>query len=613
MSEDQWRRRLHRGLTALVSCALVGSTVASWAAPLPSGLPAVSITARDQPIATFLRDLFSQAGRPVITSPGLTGTVSGQFDGPGDKVFRDVSRAFNLTGYYDGAAFYVYPAGELTSKTFDVGPAGTQKVVRGVSGLGIADAQNFVRPTGSGAVVASGTPRFIDQVGDIARTAGGGGLQSYNPAPAEPRVVPLEFRVFYLRYARAEDTTVYAGGREVRIPGIATIMQSLVLDRRDRPGANSYGVRQVRQSAQRVGGTGLAATPADDTQLPVLGLPPANAVLQQQQLQQQPGYGDQDGGLPPSTSDYVRIEANPTMNAIIVRDAPERMAAYDGLIRALDVEPQLVEIEATIIDINTTKARALGVDFRLGSGGFGALFGNGNATDLQLTPNGFVSRRQNAQDIAPTANGFAISTVIGAQREFLSRISALEQKGAARVVSRPQVMTLSNVEAVFDRTQTFYVRVAGRQNVDLFNVTAGTTLRVNPSVFRDQGQTRIRVLVGIEDGSLSDVTVDSIPIVDRASVNTQALILEGESLLLGGLTADSDTNTENKIPLLGDIPIIGNVFKKQNKRRDRTERLFLITPRLVSLTSRMTAPVPGSAAATAASAAAAISAPLPKP
>ncbi|TRW17368.1 type III secretion system outer membrane ring subunit SctC [Glacieibacterium frigidum] len=573
---------------------------AAVAAPLPSGLPSVTITARDEPIAAFLRNLFNQAGRSVITAPSLTGTVNGSFTGPADKVFRDISRAFNLTGYYDGSAVYIYPSTELTSKSFDVGTGGSSRVIKGVAALGVTDAQNFVRPTGAATVVATGTPRFVEQVADVARAGGApttGGIASLNQAPAEPRTVPLEFRVFYLRYARAEDTIVYAGNREVRVPGIATIMRGLVVDERGRGAATSYGSRQIRSSAQRVGGTGLGSVAPDDTQSSVLGLPPVGSVAAGG------GMGEEGGVVPASTADVVRIEANPYMNAVIIRDAPQRMAAYESLIRAIDVEPQLVEIEATIIDINTTRARELGIDFRFGSGGFGALFGRGDSSDLQLLPNTGISRQQQAQGIAPTARGLAISTVIGAEREFLSRITALETKGAARVVSRPQVMTLSNIEAVFDRTRTFYVRVAGRQNVDLFNVTAGTTLRVNPSVFRDQGQTRIRVLIGIEDGSISSQSVDAIPIVDRASVNTQALILEGESLLLGGLTSDVDSNSEDKIPLLGDIPVVGNLFKKQRRQRDRIERLFLITPRLASLTPRL----PTSATP------AALAAPLPMP
>ena len=152
-------------------------------------------------------------------------------------------------------------------------------------------------------------------------------------------------------------------------------------------------------------------------------------------------------------------------------------------------------------------------------------------------------------------------------------------------MSRPQVMTLSDIEAVFDRTRTFYVRVAGREEVDLFNVTAGIVLRVNPHVFRDHDQTRIRMLINIEDGKLSPQSlVDNIPIVERASVSTQAMVLDGDSLLLGGMTADQDTDDITKVPLLGDIPLLGNLFKTRSKHRAHTERLFLITPRLATLT-----------------------------
>ncbi len=293
----------------------------------------------------------------------------------------------------------------------------------------------------------------------------------------------------------------------------------------------------------------------------------------------------------------MRIEANPYLNAIIVRDVPERMAAYDSLIRALDVEPQVVEVEATIIDINVDRLQRLGINWRFGSGGFGFLFGDGTANDLRLNPVPGSSRRDNTTNIVPqnstsivdtNSQGGTLSTIIGSDREFLGRIQALETKGVARVVTRPQVMTLSNVEAVFDRTRTFYVRVGGIAQVDLFNVTAGTILRVNPHVFRDHDQTRIRMLVNIEDGAISPTSmVENIPVVERSSVATQAMVTNGESLLLGGMTVDADYENLYKVPLLGDIPLLGNLFKVRQKNKQRIERLFLITPRLVPLGSRV--------------------------
>lgn len=560
----------------------------------------ISIVARDQPIAAFLRDLFGKVGRPVVPSAKLTGTVNGVFQGTVEKIYGDIAKAFSLISYYDGAAIYVYAPTELGVQNLPLDRASAERVSRQARAQRLPDRRNMLRVTTDGLVV-SGTPRFIEQVTTMARGEGGladgapaapggaypgagGGRGGYYDAPRGPVSQPIEFRVFYLRYARAEDTLVTAGGRETRVPGLASILQNLVLDQK--PGGSaivpSLGARLVRQTQPRLKGQGLDSVAPDGSQA---GAYAATDVL---------GGGDGMGLAAPLTQDVVRIEPSAYLNAIVVRDVPERMAAYDSLIRALDVEPQIVEIEATIIDINVDKLQRLGINWRFGSGGFGALFGNGSESDTRLFPIPGSSRRNNVSNVTPSGAGGTISTIIGSQREFLGRITALENKGAARIVSRPQIMTLSNVEAVFDRTRTFYVKVAGREEVDLFNVTAGTVMRVNPHVFRDHDQTRIRVLVNIEDGSISpDSMVENIPVVDRASVATQGMVLDGESLLLGGMTIDAETNDETKVPLLGDIPLLGELFKFRNKSRGHTERLFLITPRLVPLASRA---VPAAAA-----------------
>ena len=245
-----------------------------------------------------------------------------------------------------------------------------------------------------------------------------------------------------------------------------------------------------------------------------------------------------------------------------------------ALIKALDVEPQAVEIEATIIDINTDRLRELGINWRYNHGLSSLMFGNGTAADNRL--NGQV-------DPTPSAKGGVISAVIGDRYPFVARITALQSDGAAKVVSSPQVVTLSNVEAVFDNSSTYYVRVAGREDVDLFNVTAGTRLRVTPHVFKDGEEApRIKLLVQIEDGGLTGQSVDNLPIVERSGINTQALISEGESLLIGGMVRDSANAGVDKIPLLGDLPGIGGLFRSQRKGSQRIERMFLITPRLAT-------------------------------
>lgn len=137
------------------------------------------------------------------------------------------------------------------------------------------------------------------------------------------------------------------------------------------------------------------------------------------------------------------------------------------------------------------------------------------------------------------------------------------------------------------------MRVSGRDEVDLFKVSAGTALRVTPHVFQDGDAVRIKLLVQIDDGQiLPQELVDTMPMVERSSLNTQALIVAGESLLIGGMVRETTSEGVTKVPLLGDIPILGHLFKTTTNEADRMERLFLISPRLVPARRPMSATAP---------------------
>lgn len=580
-----------RGMLRL-SCALAlaSATPALHAAEPPFGDRKVNITARDQPAPDFLNQFFAASGLRVAVNGTVSGKINGRFSGMPADIWRQVASAFNLIAYYDGSVVTVYSANDVQSRTMSVAAGRAADLSGAVTRGRLSDGNNRVRITSAESVLATGVPRFLDQVQQIAsalpRTAvrERPPVAAIAPGRAQPLtpggIDPYELRVFYLRYARADDTTLRTGDREVRVPGVATIVARVMGDGLPiGTVGGSYGAQQVRQSVPRLMGKGLdsvapdssRSTPYDNDEEDYLGLPGQEPIVVQAQPAPQAG---------------PRITVDPSLNAVIVRDRPENMPAYEGLVRSLDVAPQIVELEATIIDINVDRLRELGINWRFRSGDWGALFGGdivrrtGNPLTDSLNT-GSVNR------------GLSLSGIIGANNEFIARISALEEKGAAKVVSRPQLVTLSNVEAVFDRTRTFYVRVAGDRQVDLFNVTAGTVLRVNPHVLVDNGQPRIRMVVNVEDGALLDGTVDRIPVVERASVNTQALIAEGESLLLGGLTVNSDMDAETAIPVLGQIPVLGELFKSRSKRRQHVERLFLISPRINRLdTPTMTSPMP---------------------
>ena len=258
----------------------------------------------------------------------------------------------------------------------------------------------------------------------------------------------------------------------------------------------------------------------------------------------------------------VRIIAEPNLNAVVVRDRPGAMPLYESLIAELDKEPVLVEIQVTIVDVDKNKLRDLGVDWRFQSDGTNAQLGGG--------------------DVVGQNGGLILNTVLGNAGRFFARVNALAEEGSAEITSRPQVLTLSNLEAVLANDESFFVRIAGNEEVDLFDVSVGTSLRVLPNVVGDADDPQIRLLVTIEDGAIDPTaSVDGIPVVERSSLNTQAIIYDGESLLLGGLVKDATSVVKTKVPLLGSVPGVGRLFQRTRSVAGRTERLFLISPRLV--------------------------------
>ncbi|MGM9482123.1 type III secretion system outer membrane ring subunit SctC [Roseateles sp. NT4] len=565
---------------AAAATLLLAQALPLAAAPLPEGLRAVKLEARDQPLEQFLQGLFSGSDIPVVAS-GVQGQVNGRFEGTPAKLLRDLGRAYNLLSYYDGGVLYIAPAGETQTRSYLLTPAAAAQVQRAAQALQLPDARNTLKFGEDGALLAVGAKRFVQQVDELVRQVRPGttGAAMKSWAPQQQQPLP-DYRIFYLRYAWAQDVPMSFGGQQTTLPGVASILRSLVGQPKQARAAAVTTDPSRAQGSQRVRSASARNTTTlglvDEAAPSVRGTDTLVAALTQV------GYGQPEAAEPATPPDFApRIEADPRLNAIIVRDLPERLDRYAALIKSLDVEPQSLEIEATIIDINTDRMRELGINWRYNHGLNSLMFGNGTASDLRL--NG-------QQDPTPAAKGGVISAVIGDRFPFVARITALQSDGAAKVVSSPQVVTLSNVEAVFDNSSTYYVRVAGREDVDLFNVTAGTRLRVTPHVFKEgEEPARIKLLVQIEDGGLTGQSVDNLPIVERSGINTQALISEGESLLIGGMVRDSSTAGVDKVPVLGDIPLLGNLFKTQRKGGQRVERMFLITPRLAN--SKATADV----------------------
>ncbi|HFS5794028.1 TPA: EscC/YscC/HrcC family type III secretion system outer membrane ring protein [Citrobacter werkmanii] len=260
-----------------------------------------------------------------------------------------------------------------------------------------------------------------------------------------------------------------------------------------------------------------------------------------------------------SDSGGPTFSADPRQNAVVVRDRDANMPMYQRLIAQLDHRQDAVEITVSIIDVNAEDLGALGVDWAANTDIGGMNF--------QLNTN-----------LSSSSRGYATSVITNAS-DFMVKVSALEQKSQAKVLSQPSVVTLNNVQAVLDKNTTFYTKLVGEKIAQLASITSGTLMQVTPRVVKDEaGIAEVLLYLSIQDGSQqsSAVGADGMPQVQNSEIDTQATLKSGQSLLLGGFVQDQDIVTERKIPFLGDIYWLGNFFKSKETTKVQTVRLFLI-------------------------------------
>ena len=141
------------------------------------------------------------------------------------------------------------------------------------------------------------------------------------------------------------------------------------------------------------------------------------------------------------------------------------------------------------------------------------------------------------------------------------------------------------MEAVLDNSQTFYVEVAGTDDAQLFPVTYGSVLKVTPRIVKEVTGRKIHLSVNIHDGTRAaeSENVKDLPTIKNSSISTQAVIDERESLLVGGYYYEKTVEGTSKVPILGDLPILGAMFRDKRDEYTKTVRLFLITPRIINL------------------------------
>jgi type III secretion protein C len=550
--------KIRKHLIAIALClAAVFPGQAVDAAQIPFRQKAVAITVAERTIVEVLKDFFEDNSMQVVIDAGVEGTVKNAKFSLKPQEFLDVlGSRYGFTSFYDGQTVYISPASQNQSRIFKVDRAGQAKAKRILMSLRLDDNRNPVRyDEESKLIVVTGPMRYVSAV-----EAALSSLEDSSVGGARG-----ETRVFYLKSGIAQDRTLVVAGKEVVLPGVASLlkrvfgsfsMKGMNAMARTPNSSRDRGMNSVVRSMTGVGSTEGSG---NGTEVDLVTL---------RNLEMVP------------TNELPVIEALPALNAVAIRDLPDRIRTYEGLIEKLDVKPRGVELEVSIIDVSTDGLQSFGFDWRVGGPRSGVTFsGVGSGQAPNQIPTG-IGGAVNSGRILSGATGFASS--VGLSSLVQVQLNALVSNGSAKVVSNPRIVTLLSEEGTFSNNQTFYVKVAGNLEANLFAVEAGTTIRLTPVTITDEnGRTLVRLVVRIEDGKVSQQTVDSLPVTQKSSIVTNAVVPLGESLALAGLIQEETSTNERKVPGIGDVSFFGSLFKSTEQVSRSRQRLFLITPRLV--------------------------------
>ena len=279
----------------------------------------------------------------------------------------------------------------------------------------------------------------------------------------------------------------------------------------------------------------------------------------------------------------LKIAADNNKNVVIMICSPSVYRQHLGLLRQLDTQPKQVLIEATIAELSLTDELQYGVEWYINNTINGGPITGGTFGNLGLVPPlGTLGMAFNY--VTSTAN-------------FKAMLNALATKNKANILSTPRLTVLDNHEAVIQIGQDVPV-ATGEQTTASSTATnptiqtsiqyrsVGIILKVKPTI-NTEGLLTLELTQEVSDLSKSTGVADS-PIVDIRRINTSVVAAHGQTVALGGLMKEQKGVIERKVPLLGDIPLIGNLFKVTDKTTERTELLILVTPTILTKTDDAT-------------------------
>jgi type IV pilus assembly protein PilQ len=283
------------------------------------------------------------------------------------------------------------------------------------------------------------------------------------------------------------------------------------------------------------------------------------------------------------------VNTDKRTNTLIIKDIPSVVQEATALVKAIDTATPQVLIESKIVEASLSFSRALGATWGVGYNANGS---QGGAPDFHLadgTNPDLIGLANGSQ----TSNFIAANPIFDANNGFLSlgllglddhiqldlAIEAAESNNKGKVISSPRVVTLDNREAVIKQGVAIKFEAATRDKITISFIDAVLELKVTPHITANRSII-MKIKISRNAPSISGASGEIVGI-DKNEANTEALVRDGETIVLGGIYVVDSGKSSTKTPFLADIPLIGAAFQSRVVKDERRELLIFVTPRII--------------------------------
>ncbi|UTL92188.1 type II secretion system secretin GspD [Pseudomonas fluorescens] len=300
------------------------------------------------------------------------------------------------------------------------------------------------------------------------------------------------------------------------------------------------------------------------------------------------GEGKERPVMAAASDSGIRLEYEEGTNAVVMVGPDSELAAYRSIVEQLDIRRAQVVVEAIIAEVSDTQAQELGVQWLFADEKFGAgivNFGSNGVNIANIAGAAASGDNEALGDLLSSTSGATVGLGhIGGGFNFAMLINALKGKSGFNLLSTPTLLTLDNAEAsiLVGQEVPFVTGSVTQNNANPYQTIerkeVGVKLRIKPQINVDNS---VRLDIVQEVSSIADSSAASDVITNKREIKTKVMVEDNGLVILGGLISDELSTSDQRVPLLGDIPYLGRLFRSDASKNTKQNLMVFIRPRIL--------------------------------